>query len=135
MADQINPSHYKGFSNGAEVVDIAERLNFNRGNAIKYLARAGRKEGQATITDLEKAKWYLEREIARIVSDGKEVSPTPPAPSGPQTLKVHIVLELVVCDRCAIAFGVPLELDNQHFLCPRGHGNAPRKFEAADGTD
>ena len=75
MANQINPNHYKGFSNGAEVIDIAERLNFNRGNAIKYIARAGRKEGAETITDLEKAKWYLEREIARIIADGKEVAP------------------------------------------------------------
>ena len=72
-ADQINPSHYRGFSNGAQVIDIVERLNFNRGNAIKYIARAGRKEGAETITDLEKAKWYLEREIARIIADGKEV--------------------------------------------------------------
>lgn len=75
MADQINPSHYRGFSNGAQVIDIVERLNFNRGNAIKYIARAGRKEGAETITDLEKAKWYLEREIARIINDGKEVPP------------------------------------------------------------
>ena len=72
--DQINPAHYSGFSNGAQVVDIAERLNFNRGNAIKYIARAGRKEGADTITDLEKAKWYLEREIDRIITDGKETS-------------------------------------------------------------
>lgn len=76
MADQINPSHYRGFSNGAQVIDIVERLNFNRGNAIKYIARAGRKEGAETLTDLEKAKWYLEREINRLIEDGKEVPPT-----------------------------------------------------------
>ena len=74
MSDQINPGHYRGFSNGAQVIDITERLNFNRGNAIKYIARAGRKEGSETLTDLEKAKWYLEREIARIIADGKETS-------------------------------------------------------------
>lgn len=72
MSDQINPGHYRGFSNGAQVIDIAERLNFNRGNAIKYIARAGRKEGADTVTDLEKARWYLDREIQRIISDGKE---------------------------------------------------------------
>ncbi len=75
MADQINPSHYRGFSNGAQVIDIVERLNFNRGNAIKYIARAGRKEGADTLTDLEKARWYLQREIDRIIADGKEVAP------------------------------------------------------------
>jgi Protein of unknwon function (DUF3310) len=77
--DQINPSHYSGFSNGAKVIDIVERLNFNRGNAIKYIARAGRKEGADTLTDLEKAKWYLEREINRIITDGKETSVKPEA--------------------------------------------------------
>ncbi|AXN51272.1 hypothetical protein DSM43518_04814 [Mycobacterium marinum] len=71
--DKINPSHYRGFSNGAEVIDIAERLNFNRGSAIKYLARAGRKQGEATIEDLKKARWYIDREINRIIADGKEV--------------------------------------------------------------
>lgn len=70
--DAINPSHYGGFSNGAKVIDIVERLNFNRGNAIKYIARAGRKPGADTVEDLKKAKWYLEREIARIIADGKE---------------------------------------------------------------
>lgn len=75
LSDQINPSHYRGFSNGAQVIDIAERLNFNRGNAIKYIARAGRKQDADTITDLEKAKWYLEREIERIKTDGMEVMP------------------------------------------------------------
>jgi uncharacterized protein Veg len=73
VADMVNhPPHYSGFSNGAQVIDIAERLNFNRGNAIKYLARAGRKQDADTITDLEKAKWYVQREIDRIISDGKE---------------------------------------------------------------
>jgi hypothetical protein len=77
VADEINPSHYRGFSNGAQVIDIVERLNFNRGNAIKYIARAGRKEGAETRTDLEKARWYLQREIDRIIADGKEVAPRP----------------------------------------------------------
>jgi Protein of unknwon function (DUF3310) len=73
VSDKINPSHYRGFSNGAEVIDIAERLNFNRGTAIKYLARAGRKQGEAVIDDLKKARWYVDREIQRIINDGKEV--------------------------------------------------------------
>jgi hypothetical protein len=73
MSDKINPSHYRGFSNGAEVIDIAERLNFNRGSAVKYIARAGRKQGEAVIDDLKKARWYVDREIQRIIADGKEV--------------------------------------------------------------
>lgn len=67
MTDNINhPSHYRGFSNGAEVIDITEQLNFNRGSAIKYLARAGKKDPAKELEDLRKAEWYVQREIARI---------------------------------------------------------------------
>ena len=67
MYDRVNhPSHYTGFSNGAEVIDITENLNFNRGNAIKYLARAGRKDPATELEDLMKAEWYVKREIIRL---------------------------------------------------------------------
>ncbi|MEF3112441.1 DUF3310 domain-containing protein [Streptomyces chrestomyceticus] len=58
------PSYYTGFSNGAEVIDIAEHLNFNRGNVVKYLCRADRKEDE--FQDLCKALYYLRREIDRM---------------------------------------------------------------------
>ncbi|WP_443095052.1 DUF3310 domain-containing protein [Rothia koreensis] len=64
--DPISPPHYQGFSNGAEVIDITENLNFNRGNAIKYLARAGRKDPTKTLEDLEKGAWYVAREVERV---------------------------------------------------------------------
>ena len=68
MSDAINPRHYKyGFSNGAEVIDITENLNFNRGNAVKYIARAGQKDVDKEIEDLTKARWYINREIGRII--------------------------------------------------------------------
>lgn len=60
-----NPSHYQ-IANGVEVIDLTENLNFCRGNAIKYLARAGKKNPDKEIEDLLKAKWYVEREIDRI---------------------------------------------------------------------
>lgn len=68
MTDNINnPSHYtEGFSNGAEVIDITENLPFNRGNAIKYLARAGKKAGAPELDDLRKSEFYVKREIARV---------------------------------------------------------------------
>lgn len=68
MTDNINhPSHYAdGWSNGAEVIDITENLNFNRGNAVKYLARAGKKDPAAELDDLRKAAWYVQREIEHI---------------------------------------------------------------------
>lgn len=68
--DPVNhPSHYTGFSNGAEVIDITENLTFNAGNAVKYAARAGRTDGRnkgAVAEDLHKAIWYLNRELNRL---------------------------------------------------------------------
>lgn len=71
MSDSVNhPAHYSGFSNGAEVIDIVECLSFNIGNAVKYLARAGRKGGEdKRLEDLRKAQWYLAREIDRLWGD------------------------------------------------------------------
>lgn len=66
MSDPINPAHYQGFSNGAQVIDIVENLPYNAGNAIKYLARAGRKDPTKHVEDLRKALWYTQREIERI---------------------------------------------------------------------
>ena len=63
--DPVNhPSHYT-YGN-IETIDFIEDkgLNFNRGNAVKYISRAGHKDDE--LQDLEKAKWYIEREIYRI---------------------------------------------------------------------
>jgi len=61
--DSINPLYYK--DNSIEPIDVIEdwNLNFNLGNVIKYVARAGKKDDK--LTDLKKAKWYIEREINR----------------------------------------------------------------------
>lgn len=67
MKDTINPSYYKDtWSNGAEVIDITENLNYNRGNAVKYLSRAGLKNPETEVEDLKKALWYVERELKRL---------------------------------------------------------------------
>ena len=59
-----HPDHYRR-DTGHEAIDVIEAwgLGFNLGNAVKYIARAGLK-GDA-VEDLEKARWYLDREIAR----------------------------------------------------------------------
>lgn len=72
MSDQINPDHYRQFP--VEVIDLTEHLSFNRGNAVKYLARAGSKPGADELIDLQKAAWYVDREIRRI-SRQKETKP------------------------------------------------------------
>ena len=65
MTDSINPDHYKAYD-GIEVIQLTEQLNFCRGNAVKYIARAGLKDPLKEVEDLEKAKWYIERELARL---------------------------------------------------------------------
>lgn len=64
-----HPPHYGGADNPYEVIKVLhawltpEQLDgFCRGNVIKYVARAGKKGGQAT-QDLKKARWYLDRLI------------------------------------------------------------------------
>lgn len=65
--DMINhPSHYT--DGKIEVIDFIEEknLNFHRGNAVKYIARAGKKDPSKEVKDLQKAVWYLNREIERL---------------------------------------------------------------------
>ncbi|MFD8018942.1 DUF3310 domain-containing protein [Streptomyces lavendulae] len=61
-----HPSHYTWLPNGLEVIDLTEHLNFSRGNAVKYLCRAGRKDAGTELEDLKKARWYVDREIQRV---------------------------------------------------------------------
>ena len=67
-SDSISrPSYYtNGWSNGAEVIDLTEHLSFCAGNVVKYVCRAGRKDPDKHVEDLEKARWYLDREIERV---------------------------------------------------------------------
>lgn len=71
--DQVNhPRHYTSDPSGIECIDITRHRNFNIGNAIKYLWRAGLKEDKdrklidKQVEDLNKAVWYLVDEIHRL---------------------------------------------------------------------
>ena len=70
MSDVDHPPHYTWLPNGVEVIQITEHLNFCRGNAVKYICRAGRKEGADEAKDLQKAIWYLDRELKRVLANG-----------------------------------------------------------------
>lgn len=64
MGDNINnPSHYN--IGKLEVIEVLEdwKLSFHLGNAMKYIARAGKKKPDKYSEDLEKAIWYLRRAI------------------------------------------------------------------------
>lgn len=73
--DPVNhPSHYtsqgiycRNCGEPIECIDVIESMTLNRGNSIKYVWRAGAKGGsEKIIEDLEKAVWYLSREIHRL---------------------------------------------------------------------
>jgi len=68
-----HPQHYGGKDNPYEAIKVIEawKLGFCLGNTIKYISRAGKKDD--TIQELEKALWYLKREIKNL-KDGKENS-------------------------------------------------------------
>jgi len=63
--DNVNhPAHYK--TGGIETIDFieAKQLNYNLGNAVKYISRAEHKG--RLVEDLKKASWYLAREINKL---------------------------------------------------------------------
>ena len=64
MTDVVNhPPHYTSHPSGVECITITEHMGFNLGNALKYIWRADEKG--AALQDLEKARWYIDREIAK----------------------------------------------------------------------
>lgn len=72
MGDSVNhPNHYN--IGGIEVIDAIAAWGFaegfNRGNAIKYIVRAGRKNPETEVEDLMKARFYIDAEINRLKED------------------------------------------------------------------
>jgi hypothetical protein len=70
--DKVNhPAHYQS-ETGIEAIEVIEafNLNFNLGNAIKYILRSYKKG--AAVEDLQKAMWYLRREKIRLSNEGEE---------------------------------------------------------------
>jgi hypothetical protein len=64
--DAVNkPKHYLSHPSGVECIQITEHMGFCLGNAMKYIWRAGEKDQEKEIEDLEKGAWYLAREIDR----------------------------------------------------------------------
>jgi len=95
MNNPVNhPEHYTQHPSGIECIQITEHMNFNLGSAVKYIWRADLKLN--VIQDLEKAAWYLAREIERRkINELSTTSPDPsnvPPPGAPHprnTLGVH----------------------------------------------
>lgn len=78
------PAHYTSDPSGVECIQIVRHRNFNVGNALKYLWRAGLKSSgnlaplEKQVQDLEKARWYIDDEIGRLTR-GADKGTTAPA--------------------------------------------------------
>jgi len=69
--ERVNhPKHYNLNPSGIECIDVVEWMSFNIGNAVKYLWRCESKDNEKE--DLEKAIWYINREIQRIEKNKKK---------------------------------------------------------------
>lgn len=78
MSDNVNhPSHYT--DGKIEVINFIEdkKLGYHLGNAVKYISRAGKKDPDRYIEDLQKAVWYLDREIERKTQEIVVANPIP----------------------------------------------------------
>ena len=65
--DEVNqPSHYTSHPSGIECIEITRHHDFAIGNAIKYLWRAGLKNSDNEVQDLEKAVWYIQDKIKQL---------------------------------------------------------------------
>lgn len=84
MSSVNHPSHYN--SGKIEVIEAIEdwRLSFHRGNAVKYVARAGKKNPLKEEEDLEKAIWYLKRELELLRAKNENRSPARPNDMNPR---------------------------------------------------
>lgn len=70
--DKFKPDYYK--TGGIDVIEFCQRqkLSYTIGNIIKYVVRAGRKDSEAALDDLKKAREYIDREIAFIEQNGEK---------------------------------------------------------------
>lgn len=81
--DAVNhPSHYTQYP--VEVIELTRHMSFDRGNAVKYIARAGFKGGpEKELEDIDKAIWYLKddrEQVAKKLAAQKEASNTTGGP-------------------------------------------------------
>ena len=71
MINQNTPKHYQGTIQPIDLIN-AQNLNFNLGNVVKYVCLAGKKQGENILSDLEKAKDYINFEIERVTKWTKD---------------------------------------------------------------
>lgn len=107
MTDNVNhPPHYN--SGKIEVIEAIEdwKLDYHSGNAVKYIARAGKKDPSKTIEDLQKALWYINRRIHVLLGNAPKPNDTTvakPKCSHPERKK-DLATGIFQCDQCGICW-------------------------------
>lgn len=86
-----HPSYYGGIDNLYEAIKVIEAwgLGFCLGNTVKYISRAGHKDPEKIIEDLEKSLWYLQRRI-----DHLKISKDLPDLEVQHECPIHLFFEL-----------------------------------------
>ncbi len=92
---KVNPDHYK-LPCGIEAYEVTQHFDFTTGNAIKYLWRAGLKEGEYKLTDLKKCLWYVTKLIEK--EEENEVLSEPIAPISAARSCDHFVSDYYVAE-------------------------------------
>lgn len=125
MSNVTHPSHYN--SGKIEVIEAIEDwgLSYHRGNVVKYVARAGKKDPAKEIEDLEKAAWYLARDIENLKAAKEGRAPIRPNAMNPKSSVVTpaspSLKREVLLDSVKIATGKVLDmLAELHGIAKRG---------------
>ena len=103
MSDAVNhPSHYNSHPSGIECLQVVRHFNFNLGNVIKYIWRAGKKGEEGLLKDLKKARFYLEDEIKKLETEETENTKTWNCPCG--VVNISIVHDYCMsCSRSRVS--------------------------------
>jgi len=100
-----NPKHYTSHPSGIECIQVTEHMGFCIGNAMKYLWRCDLKKD--AVEDLKKAKWYIEREIAKRTGNKME-DPLPAEERSCRTCYHHReFVDVAPCSDCIERYGLP----------------------------
>jgi hypothetical protein len=106
MNDQVNhPAHYNAHPSGVECITVTEHMSFNLGNAVKYIWRAGLK-AEDPVTDLRKAAWYVQREIARLEDTAARTSAPPAVPATSEEIRDALERFLALASTTKTEFAV-----------------------------
>lgn len=117
---KMNASHYCDHPSGVECAEIAEGLPYGRGNALKYIWRAGKKESR--LKDLKKARWYLENEIDRLREQSRKLEQVLEATEDPnQATLIYLLARPLSLGDLRTALDRVVHLITQLENPPQGH--------------